>query len=390
LSIIQKFRKIDDMQQLSIHTKNGYNHNVKQFLEFTKIKSSDELLSTDSKELQTLLYDYTDYLNDLVNKKLLSPNTVPKKFKGIKSLLDGNERENDIKWKALSSRFPRKVRKSGYKPYLTSHIQEMLEHNKSIRAHAFVHFMASSGGRIGVHEHPLLMKHLIPMTWEKENDCYAILLYADSDETIAEKDQRILLEEDKGDYSYFGFLIPEATTALHKYFSQREREGEHLTPDTPIFRTVYQIKQINDNVKQLSRKGAIELMKRIFNNTSIQRIKTGTRYDIQIDHGYRKRFNTILKLKNEVNSNIAEKLMSHKRGLDGTYLTPTRKECFNEFCKAIFELTVSSAQRDQVKIVHLEKKADRVERLNRKMDELEIQNEGMLNFIEGLQRKGII
>jgi len=54
-------------------------------------------------------------------------------------------------------------------------------------------------------------------------------------------------------------------------------------------------------------------------------------YDKSLAHGFRKRFNTILKLNNEVNSNIAEKLMAHKRGLDGHYFVPTIEECFEEF-----------------------------------------------------------
>ena len=61
---------------------------------------------------------------------------------------------------------------------------------------------------------------------------------------------------------------------------------------------------------------------------------------------FRKRFNTILKINNDVNSNIAEKLMAHKKGLDGVYLQPTREECFNEFVKAILQLTVDDSQRN--------------------------------------------
>jgi len=53
------------------------------------------------------------------------------------------------------------------------------------------------------------------------------------------------------------------------------------------------------------------------------------------------------KLNNDVNSNIAEKLMAHKRGLDGTYLQPTREECFAEFLKAIPQLTIDDSERKQ-------------------------------------------
>ena len=62
---------------------------------------------------------------------------------------------------------------------------------------------------------------------------------------------------------------------------------------------------------------------------------------------FRKRFSIILKLKNDVNSNITEKLMAYKKGLDGTYLQPTREECFREFVKAISQLTIDPTERQK-------------------------------------------
>lgn len=73
---------------------------------------------------------------------------------------------------------------------------------------------------------------------------------------------------------------------------------------------------------------------------SVIRHKQDYRYDVQVDHGFRKRFNTILKLDNSVNHNIAEKLMGHKSDLDGTYLIPTLDELFSEFKKIICKLEV--------------------------------------------------
>lgn len=61
---------------------------------------------------------------------------------------------------------------------------------------------------------------------------------------------------------------------------------------------------------------------------------------MQADHGFRKRFNTILKLENGVNYNVAEKLMGHRNGLDRVYLTPTLEELFSEFVKAIHKIEI--------------------------------------------------
>ena len=55
--------------------------------------------------------------------------------------------------------------------------------------------------------------------------------------------------------------------------------------------------------------------------------------ETQCNHAFRKRFNTILKMENSVNANIAEKLMGHKNGLDGVYFTPSTEQLYGEWCK---------------------------------------------------------
>ena len=76
-----------------------------------------------------------------------------------------------------------------------------------------------------------------------------------------------------------------------------------------------------------------------------------------------------MKLDNAVNSNITEKLMAHKKGLDGTYLQPTQQECFNEFVKAVPELTVDDSARKQFEI---DKVNNENSELQKKVDEIEI------------------
>jgi len=82
-----------------------------------------------------------------------------------------------------------------------------------------------------------------------------------------------------------------------------------------------------------------------------------------------------LKLASGVNPNITEKLLGHKKGLDGTYLAPTREECFAEFAKAIPNLTIDDKERDKLKIRKLEsekselqKKTEEIEGLKKQFD----------------------
>jgi len=354
---------------LSDASKISYENNLKLFFEFSEIKNTKQLIHLPSDQLQDILIDYTRYVNTLARAGKISNNTVPKRFKGIKYVLDINYRENDVKWKVLKALFPERVRHTGYKPYTTEQIQDLLKHQKSHRNKAFIHFMSSLGARIGIHAHPLLIKHLVPMKYLIDDDCFAVLLYADKNLTPAEKDQKTILSEND-DYAYYGFLTPEATKALKSYFQLREREGEILDANSPVFRTFAQGKyNVGVKVNQLSRRGAISLMFRLV--ADVDREKVGNRYNIQMDHGFRKRFNTILKLEFSVNANIAEKLLDHKRGLDGTYLTPTRDQCFHEFVKAIPQLTISSEERLKAENAKSRLRIDELERRNERIVELE-------------------
>ena len=121
---------------------------------------------------------------------------------------------------------------------------------------------------------------------------------------------------------------------LIRYHNHRKCKGEIFADDTPLFATG------KTNPKQLGWSGARSVIYRTISKSSITRYKQNNRYDVQADHGFRKRFNTILKLNNSGNYNIAEKLMGHKNGLDGVYFTPTLDELFAEFQKIIGRLEV--------------------------------------------------
>ena len=132
---------------------------------------------------------------------------------------------------------------------------------------------------------------------------------------------------------------------LQFYFDEREEDGEKLNSESPIFRSKYSLGF--EKAKPLRLNSVQSLIFRILQNSDVKRIRINKNYDIQMAHGFRKRFNTILKLKNEVNSNIAEKIIGHSvtHKLDNTYFVPTIDELFNEFKKAIPELTISEALR---------------------------------------------
>ncbi len=184
--------------------------------------------------------------------------------------------------------------------------------------------------------------------------------------------------------SYWAFLTPEATLVMDRWFEFRKSKGENLTDDSPVFTTIK-----NTNIKNsfLTDANARFIMYDLIKHSGLKRVKvSNTRYDKAVMYMFRKRFNTILKLDNDVNSNIAEKLMAHKKGLDGAYLQPTREECFTEFVKAVPNLTVDPTERQKVEfdkqkqeIKNLEVERDEIKRLeqsnNSLQDSIQIQKQ---------------
>ena len=223
------------------------------------------------------------------------------------------------------------TKKAGNNAWSTEDIQKMLRNSCSNRDRAFIHILASTGCRIGALE-ALKWKNVLPM---KEN-CRTILFYEGSNE------------------EYWGFLTPEACSTVDEYIDERRRDGEIIDQESPLFRSAYQIGA--QKVKPMSTASAKMIALRLAH--SVKRNKVGRRYDTMSAHGFRKRFNTILKSNDKANASLAEKLMGHRGvfALDGAYLKPSVDILFNEFKKHIHELTISDSERKSMKIVELEEK----------------------------------
>ena len=288
----------------SKYTKRNYTSHINQFKKFTGVTNTSQWLKISPKKLQIMLEDYAIHLRHNAN-----PNSIPSMFKGIRHFFVMNH--VDLNWDVIHKMFPQKQKMTQLKPYTTKEISTILSHANNLRDNALIHFLSSTGARIGVFDHVLSIKHIQKMSL----GCVAVLLYADT------------VEE------YWTFLTRQATKALNAYHCLRKHKGEVFGPDTPIFTTS------KFGSRQLGWSGSRSVIYRIVSNSDV-RHKQGGRFDIQIDHGFRKRYNTILKLDNSVNYNIAEKLMGHKNGLDGIYFTPSLNDLFKEFKKVIQKLEI--------------------------------------------------
>ena len=172
-----------------------------------------------------------------------------------------------------------------------------------------------------------------------------------------------------GSISAAGLIPVEARKVLDRYLNGRKLAGEKLDDETPLFTTLGS--RWNTKNNHLTDDNMKEILGRIIQGAKIQRKKTGNRHDKSLVYMFRKRFNTILKLNDRVNSNIAEKLMAHKNGLDGIYLQPTLEECYKEFFKAISDLTIDDNERLRVTNQKLEREKSELEKNNDTIKQLE-------------------
>jgi len=298
-------------------TRKYYLRDLYAFLKFTKISNFDTLagLSTDA------IQDYLESYVLLLRKRGI--NAVRTRVCGPELFFEMNKKL--FYKKILHKLFPSDDRPlAGGVAYTNDDILTMLASTKRVRTTAIIHFLASTGIRPGgIEDPPIQKKHLVKMP----EGCYAVKVYDESRE------------------GYWAFLTPEAVHTLDHYLESRKLNGETISEESYLFANY---KSGNPKTEYLTTNGLTQILKNVVRLSGVKRTKVnGKHYDKALSYGFRKRFNTILKLNNDVNSNIAEKLMAHKRGLDGRYLAPTIEECFAEFKKAIPQLTIDDSERKQ-------------------------------------------
>lgn len=303
----------------SDETRRNYKLHIVYFRKSQGFKNADEILNCEVHELENKIIDYVMELSERVN-----PNTVPAYCHAIKSFLEIND--VDLNWRKIKKFYPRQKKITGQSAYSNEEVAVMLSHTSKIKNKAVIHFVASSGIRGGAFD-SLSMKDIRDMP----HGCKMITVYAED------------IEE------YKTFLTPEASAALELYLKQRRDSGEIITANSHVF--------VNRDGSRAGYTAIQMIIKRVTLKANIRGQKKDNRFRVQVCHGFRKRFNSTLKLNNAVNDNAIEKMMGHKNGLDGTYLQISDERLFEEFYKGVPDLTVSSHERDQIKIKELENQA---------------------------------
>jgi len=315
-------------------TKLSYTTSLEKFKDFCKVKKYSQFTKMSTPKLKAFLVSYLTHLKS----KNLTHSSISLYLSSIELFLDMNE--VSYPKKVIRRLLPTENKKQGgERPYSTDEIKRMLEVSPKLRTKALIHFFTSTGCRPNALHDPIVkINDLIDLP----DGCKSILLYEDSKEES------------------WTFLTPEAVKAIDDYIRSRKLNGEHFDENSPLF---------ENKGNPIAFRAIRHIITRTIKNAGIQRTKKGARYDKALIYGFRKRFNTILKITDGLNANIAEKLMAHKRGLDGVYLKPTMQECHTEFKKAIIEITINADERQRLEIQNKQQEITDLEEKNNKLQD---------------------
>ena len=311
--------------------------------------------------IKTMIKSYLVEIKRKVNSGDLSPNSVSNRIKPIKALLSANE--VDISWKMINKMFPREV-KSQDRAYTKKEIKDMLEHCTDIIDRLAILMFSSGGFRLEAWDY-FCWRDVIPIGNDKEYKGAALRVYRGDPE------------------EYWTFITPEAYKVLLTYKEEwRSRFLRYPKDDDPLIAS-----SRFDTPQRLRQKGIRARMDKIVTKIGLRskQIKGTRRYEVKLDHGFRKYFNTMMR-RAKVNYLDKEDMMGHKVGLEKHYERYAEEdfERFPEYEKVIPYLTISDEEQQKIELEKKQKELDEEKtvklQLEKKVDEIKDLKQKMSSF----------
>jgi integrase len=193
---------------------------------------------------------------------------------------------------------------------------------------------------------------------------------------------------------YITYCTPECTRLIDQYLEWRQRLGEKLQPNSPLFRIVFDtVTQVN-RPKNVSRWVIARMIHQLLDTTGV-RAAAETRQPTELmqTHGFRKHFKTTC-INAGMNPLYSEYLMGHRSGLTKSYFKPSDMELLEGsdkalgYISAINDLTINEEFRLRKKVDELIKKKDEIElREIKHREELKSMREEMENRFQQILTK---
>ena len=283
---------------------------------------------------------YVQYVKRQIDEGTLNPNTAQNRLKPIKSLLRSNDIE--FSWYLIDKSLPKKTR-SDDRAYTREEIQGMLVHCEDIIDKVIIVGFASGGFRLEAWDY---------FVWDD------VILFVNDDRSYKGGALRVY----RGDSEeYWTHITPEFCNLLDLYRAYwKNRFLREPSPLDPLL-----AQKRSDFPKRLQHNGVSRRVKKIVDRLGIRdrMIPGKKRYEVQLDHGFRKYFNTMLR-RAKVNFADKEDMMGHKNGLESSYERYVEEdfERFPEYEKAIPFLTISDDERTKVENKKLKEEKSKLQR----------------------------
>jgi len=303
---------------------------------------------------------YVMKLKKQLDEHTLNPNTARNRLKPIKAMLRANE--IDFSWYLIDRMMPRET-KSSDRAYTRTEIQKMIIHCEDITDKMIIIGFSCAGFRLEAWDY---------FTW--------------SDVVFFKND----------DNSYKG-------GALRVYHGDVEEYWTHITPEfcnlLDLYRVYWKSKFFAEPLPsdpllaqerlpypaRLKAGGVSRRVKKIVEHLGLREkmIPGKRRYEVQLDHGFRKYFNTMLR-RAKVDFADKEDMMGHKVALESSYerYEEADFERFAEYQKAIPFLTIDDSERKQVELDKLKKETSNIQFANESIQKQKIQIDNLEKKVE--------
>jgi integrase len=153
---------------------------------------------------------------------------------------------------------------------------------------------------------------------------------------------------------YFTFITPECQKAIDTYLDMRSRYGEKLDKESFLIREQFDIK----DPFQIARPRQLTTTMVNWKILDLLRRLGMRSKEVSITHGFRKFFTTQL-INVRANPEIREMLLGHKIGLASAYYRPTEDDMYQEYIKAINNLTINEENRLKIRLKEYQSKEDK-------------------------------
>ncbi|QUC65023.1 site-specific integrase [Nitrosopumilus sp. K4] len=288
-------------------TKKVYKLWLEKFFEYAH-QDYDSIIKLEPEKIKQIIKDYVIHKKELTRKTgIPSPNSYNAIMTPIQSFLEMNEIE--FSWKTIKNLYPQRIPTSNQLPYTDDDIRELLGATTSLRNKAFIHFLSSTGVRVGATPD-------IRIEDVKEiEDGAVVTIYRDTTE------------------EYRTCLTPEAYTALKRYLEQRiERE-----PDSVLFTR-------KNNLTPLTPTSAQDVVRNVRKQAKLS-IDNGrkSRRGKSQNHAFRKRFEITL-ASCDLQQRFIDYMQGHFSGNSKAYFNGVSDEqLYAQFKRAIPALTLDKS-----------------------------------------------